>query len=388
MIWSGRAGRWTPALAAALIVAGGVLSAWALAPQRATSGSQPVPATIAQPGAPTANRPADPNSIAEPSARSLGPVRFGWKQVIAKPAGAVRLASYNLENLYDDFDDPSLSGPHEDKDQTKSKSELQGAAAAIHAINPDILALQEVESEKALLWFRDNYLADMGYTYHASVDAGDARGIEQSVLSRFPVADIKNWVDAELPGVHPANAKDAEPGSKLTLHRSPLRVDVQIPAAEGREAAAVTLFVVHHKSGRDSAYWREAEAVKVLSLIGEAEQEKPGRLIAVLGDFNSVPRDQVIRTYIEGGLIDQFGDRVEGDAKWVTHESGRTIDYILTNKALGADVVRETRFIMGVPARPEGVDWRTTPPPPGYGSDHYPVVVDLRFGLRDGAGIK
>ncbi|MCG3123630.1 MAG: hypothetical protein GIKADHBN_02051 [Phycisphaerales bacterium] len=320
-----------------------------------------------------------------PSATTVQPqiepedlVRFGSKQAKARPVGAVRIASYNVENLFDDKDDPALSGQYEDNGQTKADNELRGAAAAIRQIDADVLALQEVESLDAVKWFRDGWLKDLGYQYVASIDAGDERGIEQAVLSRFPISGTRNWLKAPLEGTHPDKAPDAEPGTPMTLHRSPVRVEIALPV-EGGGSQPLTLYVVHHKSGAKSAYWREAEAKKVVELLKQDQAENPGVPVAILGDFNATPDQPTFQTYLTGGLIDVFADRVEGDPAWVTHESGRAIDHILANEAFVKHIAAGSHFVMGVPARPAGADWRTTPPPEGYGSDHYPVVVDLSF---------
>jgi endonuclease/exonuclease/phosphatase family metal-dependent hydrolase len=339
----------------------------------ATSGPEQVANTTAN-----ATSDATPNTTQESSPRTPQDlIRFGSKTVKPRSEGSIRVASYNIENLFDDKDDPALSGSNDDKDETKPLSQLEGAAAAIKALDADVLALQEIESLEALTWFRDGWLKDLGYTYIASVDAGDARGIEQGVLSRFPIKNVENWPGAKLEGVHPEKAPDGEAGTQLVLHRSPLKVDVVL--GDDAKTQTVTLFVVHHKSGFKSAYWREAEAVKVLELIKAQEKATPDRPIAVLGDFNSMPEQPSVQTYLTGGLIDTLADRKEGDPAWITHESGRVIDMILCNQVFAQHIVPGSAFVMGVPARLEGVDWRTTPPPVGYGSDHYPVVVDLKF---------
>ena len=69
---------------------------------------------------------------------------------------------------------------------------------SIKELDADILCLQEVESEEALRWFRDAYLADMGYEYLVSHDVGYYRGIEQSVLSRFPISNPTIWKNEDL----------------------------------------------------------------------------------------------------------------------------------------------------------------------------------------------
>ncbi|MBL8964954.1 MAG: endonuclease/exonuclease/phosphatase family protein [Phycisphaeraceae bacterium] len=333
-------------------------------------------------------------------------IRFGRREVLPRTPGTVRLVSYNVENLFDDVDDPALSGAHEDKNMTKPQAHLRALADTLRRLDADVVALQEIESLEALLWFRDRWIPDLGYDHVASIDAGDERGIEQSVLSRYPITRAVNWPRQPLAGVHPDSAPDATPGEPMVLHRSPLAVDVVITGSVGDAAkndakndanidtkhalsdgdanhevprVTLTLFVVHHKSGARSAYWREAEAAKVVELYKAEVSANPDRPIAILGDFNAMPGQPAYQAYITGGLIDLFSDRVESDPAWVTHESGRVIDTIMGNSILMGSVVTESRFIMGVPARPAGADWRTTPPPEGYASDHYPVVVDLRF---------
>lgn len=352
----------------------------------------------AQPSAPAptpdkAGRPLDQAQAPTPTPADGSNIRFGTAKPIAKPHGALRVASYNIENLFDDKDDPTLSGKDEDKDMTKPESQRKAAAAAIHAIDADILALVEVESKDAVLWFRDGFLSDMGYQYVASVDAGDERGIEQAVLSRYPIDDVKNWVKLPLGGNHPerwGSGANREAGKPITFHRSPLEVTVTVPVdaashyvrPDGAEVKAskpysLTLLVVHQKAGGPGGYWREKEAAKTVELVKELETANPERNVVILGDFNARADDRVMKTYTDAGFVDLFAHRKRGDTTYITHESGRAIDYILLSPSAAKELIPETRFILGTPARPKGVDYRTTPGPPGYASDHYPVVMDL-----------
>lgn len=368
----------------------------------AGAGKSPAQARSAQP----ARAPQNPAEPIETPARAAqgqpatnlieGVRRFGVSEAQDRRPGTIRLASYNVENLFDDHDDPKLSDDVEDIEMTKPEDHRAAVAAAIRAIDADIVALQEIESEAALLWFRDQFLSDLGYTYVKSYDAGDGRGIENSVLSRFPITDAGVRLDMDLGGVHPATYGDRGAanwlaGEPLKMRRSPLFVDIQIPAGTtlGGEADApeklgeaydLTLIVVHHKSGGGSGYWREAEATKVASIIREFEKAKPGRNIAVLGDFNSTPQDKVYTIYADAGMKDVHAARpTSGPAKAtaITHASGRVIDMILVNGALSSEVVTGSAFVYGTPILPEGVDYRNVLPPTGYASDHFPVVVDL-----------
>lgn len=335
--------------------------------------------------APTAQQPTDEQirTIEAEIASMASLRRFGLAEAPVKAEGTLRLATYNVANLFDDADDPALSGDDDDAGETKPLHERVAVAGAIRAVDADVLALQEVESLEALLWFRDQFLAGMGYEHVAAIDAGDDRGIEQAVLSRLPISGFQNWPDHALGGVHPekyGNQENFLAGQPLAFRRSPLRVDLQLPSPEARADAApatLTLFVVHHKSGRYSAYWREAEAAGVLAKIEEVTRSDPERPVVLLGDFNAETRDASVQTYLEAGFDDFFANRGSGP-ETISHESGRRIDLILANEAARAQLPAEQAFVLGTAARPEGVNWRDMPTFPGMASDHYPVVVDLR----------
>ncbi len=326
--------------------------------------------------APTLDQTKAPEAAA--GAIDTAAIRFG-SRATARKSDVVRIATFNVANLFDDKDDPRLAGQYEDMNSVKPKGELDGVAAAIRAIDADVLVMEEIESQEVLTWFRDNYLSDMGYTSAISIDAGDPRGIEQGVLSRFPMVEATVWPRMPLKGVHPKGADEPE-GTPLVFHRSPFKVDVIVPAGarENPRDYDFTVFAIHAKSGRNSAYWREAEAAGTVNLVQTAVSDDPGRNVVVMGDFNAVQTDASFRVFVGSGLIDLFADRRPDEASTTTHESGRSIDHILVNAAMMPEVIRDSRFVFGTPARPEGVDYRTYPAPKGYASDHYPVVVDIR----------
>lgn len=311
------------------------------------------------------------------------PAVIGSPEPRPRTPGAIRLAAYNVENLFDNKDDPSLKGSEEDRDAAKPEAQLRGLASAIRAIDADVIGMAEVESYDALIAFRERYLKGLGYDHVASIDVGADRGIEQSVLSRFPIVDVQVWPTMALEGVEPAKIGDkpnAHAGKPLMCRRSPLRVTVEVPPPPGDDSAKpyrLTLFVVHQKAGRDFDYWREAEAVKFVQLAKAFEAQNPGANIALIGDFNAAPDAKSIQTYIGGGFIDLLAGRSPGDPATMTHASGRTIDYIWFNKALEPEVVRASAFVLSTPQLDPDADWRTAEKPEGYASDHLPVVVDI-----------
>ncbi|HEX8878204.1 MAG TPA: endonuclease/exonuclease/phosphatase family protein [Phycisphaerales bacterium] len=316
-------------------------------------------------------------------------IRFGEA---AKPRtpGTIRVATYNVLNFFDS--DPATRTHSEgDAAPIKPEGEREAAAGAIRAINADVVALEEVESLAVVKAFVAKYLADMGYEHAVLIESEDPRGIDNAVISRFPIVHSEAYGQRPLGGKQPAlegNRPNPLAGNDMVFRRSPLRADIKIPgkAFGGGEEDSyqLTLIAVHHKSGRWSEYWRLAEANGVLSIIKEIEAKNPAANVVVLGDFNAQVTDAPIQAYLAGGLIDTFAAK---SAQWspsvVSHESGRRIDLILLNKNANDEFVADSPFVFGMPARPEGADWRRTAPPEGYASDHYPVVIDLKPGKAE-----
>lgn len=347
------------------------------------AGAQPGGVSPPSPGPqPPAKSGADGRSPQEnaPVGGTIKP-RMGFEAPTARTPGRVRLATYNMENMFDDKDDPALSGDFEDKTMATPKARLDALAKAIKAVDPDIIGLEEVESKEAITWFRDTYLAGMGFEHIACEPSGDPRGIDCAVLSKFPIVHTQTWAGETLDGVHPPTVKD-KAGQAIRYARTPLRCDIEIPPQSagpgaGRQAYKLTVFVVHHKSGKEYGYQREAEAKRTLEHIQKLEKDAPAANIALIGDFNAIARDASVQVYTAGGLYDVFAERIPRDPRYNTHQSNRGIDYIMVNRNLRPEIVPDSKFILGTPMKPDRVDWDTTPAPAGYASDHCPVAIDL-----------
>ncbi len=311
--------------------------------------------------------------------------RLGVAEAPAKSRDVIRVATYNLLNLFDDRDDPALSGDAEDIDDAKPSSQKTAAAEAIRRLDADVIGLQEIESYDALSDFVHEYLGDMGYEHIVSIDVGQERGIEQAVISRFPINEAVVWPHLALGGQHPemyGNQPNRYAGEPIFCRRSPLRVTFEVPVghAGATDPYLLTMFVLHHKSGRYNDYWRNAETVRIIKMIKEVEGDDPERNIVILGDFNAQRTAWSVDGYMRAGMNDVFGNERQIDASQTTHESGRCIDYILVNEALSHEVKDNSAFVLGVPVRSEADArrWYETDPPAGYASDHMPVAVDIR----------
>lgn len=293
---------------------------------------------------------------------------YGVKDPPARAKGAVRLASYNMLNLFDHVDDPALSGENEDITQATPAERCTALAEAIRRLDADILVLQEIESREALAWFRDTYLKGLGYDHLESFDAEYARGVEQSVLSRFPLKD--------------ARLLDKPSGDGFRYQRIPIRATAVLPG--GYELVVIG---IHHKAGGDAFNdQREAEAARIISAVKAEIASNPARNLAVVGDFNATATKEARKMYDRAGLLNSYDWRpwIEGKVtadqirdRFITHESGRAIDFILVSESLANELVPDSYFVLSTLHPGDAYDWRTDKAPAGHASDHYPVAVDL-----------
>jgi len=361
--------------------------------------------------APAAQGGANADKGARQPKQQRGPgMHYGLQQAPPKAKGAVRLASYNLQNLFDHVDDPSLSGEWEDLKLAVTDDRAKALAEVIRRLDADILCLEEIESKEALTWFRDTYLKGMGYDHIESMDAGYYRGVEQSVLSRFPISAPTVFIGtvletrggADKPEAKPAGdtpdakEKSSVPDDPTKFQRSPIAFDVQLPGGY-----ALTAFVIHHKAGGEKFNdHRAAEAAKIIEFVKQRLDQNPNANIVVVGDFNATPLSDVRRMYKDAGLQNGYDFRNADDQsagrnrsapeaqkqqlydRYTTHESGRSIDYILLSKGFADEIVPGSFFVLSSLHPGDSYDWRKDTPPSGYASDHYPVALD--FIPRDG----
>ncbi len=309
---------------------------------------------------------------------------FGVPAAPAKAPGAIRIAAYNTENLFDDKDDPTLSGEFDDIKMVTKPARLAAIADAIKRLDADVLSIEEIESIDALKWFRDNYLKDLGYQYFYSEDVGYYRGVEQAFLSRYPIKAHETFVKEDLSDMEAKRAGSGwaakKPDQGQKFQRSPLKIEVDV------KGYPLTLYSVHLKAGgKEFEFQRESEALQTIQFIQEALAKDPGANVAVMGDFNSAPGGKVIKTFGDAGFRGAYDFRAtkKGNTKdlYTTHDSGRTLDYIFMTPGLSADVVNGSFFVLSTVHPSSEYDWKTDPEkekvPAGYASDHYPVAIDI-----------
>lgn len=220
------------------------------------------------------------------------------------------LATYNLHNLFDSFDNPYTV---DEQTPPKTTAELATLAEALRMLDADVVVLQEVESGGFLAHFVANQLGGatggLHYAYVADEPTGDPRGIGLGVLSRFPIERI---VSHRLARLDPEKPFVSAPGEAANhFARDLLRVDLQI-----RPGYLVSVYGVHLKSKRldamdtsdpqASTHWRLAEARAARRIIQEEMAQSGHARFIVAGDFNDGPDSAPVRELTQGPGWDQL----------------------------------------------------------------------------------
>lgn len=235
-----------------------------------------------------------------------------WDPTGAVPDEEVLVATYNVEALFDTEKD------HEKQDhdylptgfyawdEAKLTRKLENLGRVIRAMNagrgPDVLALNEVENLGIVTRLRDEVLGDLGYDTIVHLDTECIYGLDNAILSRFPLV-----APARLHSVNHFRTEAARRARDILeatfdVHGVPLTVFVNHwPAGEGRTAA----------QRLDIGRQLRAQVERRL----EAE---PYGAVMVMGDFNAT-RDE-----------DSFGRRglhASSDAERVIDQDASVILY-------------------------------------------------------------
>jgi endonuclease/exonuclease/phosphatase family metal-dependent hydrolase len=277
-----------------------------------------------------------------------------------------RVATYNVENYLDEATRTRF---------VKSPESKAKVCETICAIQPDVIALQEMGSEKALEELQASLRArglDLPHREHVS---GFDTNVHVAILSRFPFS-------ARRPHT---NDTFLLSGHRLRVSRGIAEVDVRVAPDY-----SFTLLVAHLKSKRpvpeaDEAEWRLEEAKVLREKIDAHLLKTPDANLVVVGDFNDSRDSASTKAVIGKGkhkLVDTRPAELNGDdapkpnpaseprnVSW-THFYGKDdsytrIDFILLSTGMVGEWVQSETFVGVVK------NW-------GVGSDHRPIVATFR----------
>ena len=288
-------------------------------------------------------------------------VAFAYWLAPVLSAEIVRLATYNLANY--NLTNRQIEGafltayPKPEKEKTALRQ-------VIHAMDADILALQEIGDEDFLRELQRD-LRKEGLNYpEAIVMSGVDEQRKVAVLSRLPLTEVRRHSDLDF--------KYFE-GREL-VKRGMLEVRFDTMMGE------VALFVVHFKSRlterRDdpqakSRRGKEATAARdrILELFPEVETAR----FIVAGDFNEGPLHRPVRAFSRIGVrpISTLISAEDSRGETWTYRHWRNdgysrVDFVMVSSPLVAAVKNGKGMI---PDTPEVLS----------ASDHRPVVMNFEF---------
>jgi endonuclease/exonuclease/phosphatase family metal-dependent hydrolase len=232
----------------------------------------------------------------------------------------IKLASYNVENLFDKYDDPLKNDGPPKKDRS-----IQALASVLSQSNADVVALQEVENKEIL----DHLLkvASLTDKYNVIVGKSDDRGIATALLINKKFK-IKSYTIND---------------SNSNFKRPPVEAVVEI-----MPNFQVKFFSVHLKSKRggwESDVQRQKEANELVRMAKNSDLPT-----ILMGDFNDLPNSSVINTMKSNGFRDVRNlDKLSKEVNYPTHFSNHisTLDYIFLSDNLKGKVVDGSFNVIG-----------------------------------------
>ncbi|MDH4047185.1 MAG: endonuclease/exonuclease/phosphatase family protein [Gammaproteobacteria bacterium] len=251
---------------------------------------------------------------------------------VAQDAGvhAISIMTFNVENLFDNVDDPgkddgtylALTDKQNDEHRTACatievrrwrdqclnwdwnediiQQKLQVIADAILQVDDgrgaDIVALQEVENIGILERLRTDYLGSAEYLPAILVEGSDLRGIDVAFLSRLPLAGTPTLHSIPFEGI---------PEKRVADTRGILQADFLLP-----DETLLSGFAVHFPAPFHPAEMREMAYARLNRLLDALPADRPA---FAAGDFNT--------TSSENAKKDLLGRLVR--PRWtVAHEVG------------------------------------------------------------------
>ncbi|CAN5633902.1 hypothetical protein BH18ACI1_BH18ACI1_17870 [soil metagenome] len=285
------------------------------------------------------------------------------------------LAGMNLENFFDDEDDPSIKEDIVTSEAFQNRMKKISMAIREYMQMPDVIGTVEVESLSVLKKLAEKINADAALAkqpnpkYQAYlIDGNDGRGIDVGFLvksARVNVIEIKQFGKDEK--FKNPNSKDQD-----TLNdRPPLMLQAIINDQKTNNPVAFTIIVNHLKSflgiddpkdsGARVRSKREAQAEFLAKFVQARQKANADEKIVLLGDFNAfqfndgigdivgvikgtpAPKEQVLYAsddLVNPDLIDLV-DLIKPEQRYSYAFDGyaQVLDHIIINQAMKKNLV-------------------------------------------------
>ena len=302
-----------------------------------------------------------------PSIRPFVILAFVSILASAFAADTFRVATYNLENY--------LLQPTEARPVVKSPEARAKVRETIRALNPDVLALEEMGQLGALMELRSSLKAEgLDFPWWELV-SGEDTNVHVAVLSKLPIIARRSHT----------NEVFLLDGRRFRVSRGFAELDIR-----AAPEFTFTLIAAHLKSRRpvpeaDEADLRLQEAKILRGIANRDFAAHPNAKLIVLGDFNDTRDSNSTKEIVGGGrfrLVDtrpaeRNGDNAPAKNAWFgprditwTHYYGKEdtysrIDYILLSPAMARAWDKSNTYVLTQP------NW-------GLASDHRPIVATFK----------
>lgn len=314
----------------------------------------------------------------------------------------ITLAGYNVHNLFDLVDDPRTDEgeftPGSQWNATDLALRVRDLARVFVALDADVVAVVEIESEAALTTLRDAITTAGGpvYPWLAVSTTGDGRGIRLGVLSRLPLGQV---------GARPVNRVHMCQGDEgpVTLDGSQpeARPIFQVELALGDTPAKRPILLINHWKARLESYpcvadeHRLRAALQLRDVVDQLIAQAPDRPVVAMGDFNTFEFEAPIRNalgaVLDPALLERPGDLYNswGDAgvQLFNANDNRRNNATNSSYAFRGDWTRLDHILLTANLEPDSgtAGWRRVPGSGGnihndflFDGRGYPLVWEMR----------
>lgn len=233
-----------------------------------------------------------------------------------------RVLTWNMEHFVDPYDDPYVDNMIEDAGGWKSEEDHLLIAKALKLMNADVMALQEVESDRQVKLFLDTYWPDHGYKYYAGVS--DIEWYQNVVIaSRFPIGEIVSLREVEM--VNPVSGATENKYNNRLLFAE----------IKPRDDYSFFMACLHLKAGRSDVdiAWRTLQGDLVQETIARRKAWDPDMNIMVTGDMNFMFNTSEYDNLVNQGPVKLYDILEDWNIEPVVRDNPRNsrIDHIFVN---------------------------------------------------------
>lgn len=297
--------------------------------------------------------------------------------------GDIRVVGMNLLNFFNgDGQGGGFPTPRGAETPTEFDLQSQRISAAIRALNPQVLAVMELENDgfgpfSAAAEFIELAEQATGGSWQAARPAGDDIGPDQIAVGIFYRNDLLEASDQARTLTGPEFERSRQPLAQVfTPLQGGDKVLVVVNHLKSKGSCPDSGNETNQKDGQGC--WnpmRVASASKMSRWVNSLVSTTATPNALILGDMNAYRQEDPISTIRNAGFIELLDNSNRATYSYVYFGQAGTLDYAFVNDALQQKV--QQSFIWHINAAlPPNTE---LPEPWMRFSDHDPVVVDLRL---------